>query len=156
MACSIGSMVLMLSVSMTGGLFDFLHPGGRIQGPGPGYGLGFPNGNPDGYGYVDHGDMLPIAERTPEYYFPRYFAGPPGQLFVPTYYNPYITRGQRYIAYSGCGGDNPASGPPGFPSNMPVHPYNDTLNDKPLRPQPRFGGRVEAPPINPGNSGLRP
>jgi hypothetical protein len=157
MACSVASMVLMLSVSMTGGLFEFFHPGGRIQGPAPaGYGWGFANGNPDGYGYVDLGENLPIAIRTSEYHFPRYYAGPPGQLFFPTYYNPYISRGQRYIAYSGCGGDNPASGPPGAPSNMPVHPYNDTLNNKTLRPLPRFDGRIEATPINPGNSGLRP
>jgi hypothetical protein len=156
MACSVGSMLLILSVSTTGGLFDFFHPGGRIQPPGPGNGLGFPNGNPDGYGYVDHGDMLPIAERTPEYYNPRYYSGPPGQLFLPTYYNPFISRGQRYIAYTGCGGDNPASGPALYPSNMPVNPYNDTLNTRPLRPLPRFNGRVEAPAINPGNSGLRP
>ena len=80
--------------------------------PGPGYGWGFPNGNPDGYGWCDHGDALPLgADRTAEYYFPRYFALPPDQMFLPTYYNPYMTRGQRYIAYAGCGGDHPAGGP---------------------------------------------
>jgi hypothetical protein len=156
MACSIGSLVLLLSVSTTGGIFDFLHPGGRIAPPSPGIGYGFANGNPDGYGYVDLGTSLPIGERTPEYYFPRYYASPPGQLFMTTYYNPFVTRGQRYLAYSGCSGDNPASGPAMAPSAMPVHPYNDTLGERAQRPLPRFNGRVEAQPISPGTSGLRP
>ena len=43
---------------------------------------GFLNGNPDGYGWVDYGVYLPLgADRTAEYYFPRYFAIPPAQMF---------------------------------------------------------------------------
>ena len=43
--------------------------------PGPGDGWGFPNDNPDHYGWVDYGVYLPLgADRTAEYYFPRYFA----------------------------------------------------------------------------------
>ena len=89
------------------------HRGGRILGPGPGNGFGFPNDQPDGYGWVDYGTWLPIREdRTAEYYFPRYYAVPPQQAFIPTYYNPYITRGQRYIAFAGAGGSHAMGGPP--------------------------------------------
>ena len=69
--------------------------------PGPGDGWGFPNDNPDRYGWVDYGVYLPLgADRTAEYYFPRYFAVPPEQMFIQTYYNPFETRGQRYIPYA--------------------------------------------------------
>ena len=37
-----------------------------------------------------------------------------------------------------------------------VHPYNATLNTTPRVAVPRFSGRVEAPPVNHGNTGLRP
>ena len=75
---------------------------GWILPPGPGYGWGFPNGNPDGYGYRDDGVYLPLwSDRTSEYYFPRYFMVPPDTLFFPTYYNAYLSRGQRYIPYAG-------------------------------------------------------
>ena len=57
--------------------------------PGPGDGWGFPNGFPDGYGWFDHSPYLPLnADRTAEYYFPRYYVVPPEQMFFPTYYNP--------------------------------------------------------------------
>ena len=54
------------------------------------------------------------------------------------------------------GGDHPAGFSPTAPATMPIHPYNDTLGTQVLRPQPNFNGRVEAPAINPGTSGLRP
>ncbi len=74
---------------------------------------GYRNGNPDGYGWFDHGVMMPLtADRTPDYYFPRYMVVPPTQLFMPNYYNPYVSRGQRFIPFAGCGGPHPVSGPP--------------------------------------------
>jgi hypothetical protein len=131
--------------------------GGRIVPPGPGFGWGFPNGNPDGYGYVDYGTALPLgANRTGEYYFPRYFAAPPSQMFMPTYYNPYFTRGQRYIAYAGAGGDHPMGGPPIASAALPTNPYNDTLGNGPRVTVPPFTGRIEAPPVNTGGTGLSP
>ena len=70
--------------------------GGRILPNGPGAGWGFPNGNPDGYGWFDTGDRLPLGgNRVAEYYFPRFNSVPPPQLMLQTYYNPYLTRGQR-------------------------------------------------------------
>jgi hypothetical protein len=156
MASTIGSLILLLSVTSTGGLFSH-RPGGRILNDGPGAGWGFPNGNPDGYGYFDHGTALPLGpNRVSEYHFPRYYATPPDQMFFPTYFNPYTTRGQRYLPYANCGGEHPAGGPPPASGVTPLHPYDETLGSTPLRPLPRFNGRVEAQPINPGTSGLRP
>ncbi len=156
MASTIGSLLLWVSVTATGGLFDG-RPGGRILNNGPGAGWGFANGNPDGYGWFDHGTALPLgANRVAEYHFPRHLAVPANQLFFPTYYNAYTTRGQRFLPYAGCGGDHPAGGPPPASSDTPVHPYRESLGTQPLRPLPPFTGRVEAPPINPGQSGLRP
>ena len=67
--------------------------------PGPGLGFGFLNGNPDGYGWVDYGVFLPLgADRTAEYYFPRYFAVPATQMFPQTYYN--LLRDQGPALYS--------------------------------------------------------
>ena len=44
--------------------------GGWILPPGPGDGWGFPNKNPDGYGWSDPGPLLPLgADRTGEYNF---------------------------------------------------------------------------------------
>ncbi len=131
--------------------------GGYILGPGPGNGWGFPNGNPDGYGWYDLGPRLPIAGgRTADYYFRRYYSVPAEQLFISTYYNPYVSQGQRYIPYSNCGGPHPASGLPYGSAVLSMHPYNDTLGTGPRVPIPSFTGRVEAPPINTGNSGLTP
>ncbi len=135
----------------------FLAPGGRIVAPGPGDGWGFPNGNPDGYGWWDHGDALPLdANRTPEYYFPRYYSMPPTQMFLQSYYNPYLTRGQRYIAFAGCGGVHPAGGLPTGSAMTPVSPYQDTLGSGPRVKLPTFTGRTEAPAVPPGSSGLTP
>ena len=49
----------------------------HIVPPGPGVGWGFPNGDPDHYGWADYGVDLPLgSDRTPEYYFPRFLAVP--------------------------------------------------------------------------------
>lgn len=134
-----------------------LRPGGRILAPMPGNGAGFPNGNPDGYGWFDFGTALPIGgDRIAEYYFPRYNSVPPSQMFLPSYYNPYVTRGQRYVSYTGCGGDHPAGGPPLASAALPVHPYQASVGSGPRVNVPPFTGRVEAPAINAGGTGLTP
>ena len=124
--------------------------GGRITPPGPGYGWGFPNGNPDGYGWVDYGTTLPLgANRTGDYFFRRQITVPADELFFPTYYNPYVSRGQRYIPYVGCGGDHPAGGRPLGSAELPMYPGRafNTPNQSPVNPPP-FSGVVEQP----GNS----
>ena len=132
--------------------------GGFILPPGPGDGWGFPNGNPDGYGWHDPSPYLPLgADRTAEYFYPRYFAVPPEQSFMGTYYNPYVNRGQRYLPYSGNGGDHPAGGAPLDSAETPVRPYSALTNDRPVVPVPRLRGRVEAtPPDSSGKTGLTP
>lgn len=133
--------------------------GGYILPSGPGYGWGFPNGNPDGYGWFDHGDRLPLgADRTAEYFFPRYFAAPPEQAFMGTYYNPFINRGQRYIPYVGNGGDHPAGGPPPDTAETSMRPYSSLSGGRPVVRVPRLNGRVEieGPPDNSGKTGLTP
>src|SRR5262245_53525567 len=78
--------------------------GGWVEPPGPGDGWGYPNGFQDGYGWHDPSPYLPLStDRTAEYYFPRYFAIPSEQMFMGTYYNPFVTRGQRYLPYTGNG-----------------------------------------------------
>ncbi len=134
-----------------------LAPGGRILAPGPGLGWGFRNGNPDGVGWFDHGTALPLgSDRVAEYYFPRYHALPPNQLFLPSYYNAYVTRGQRYLPYAGAGGEHPAGGYPMGSSSTPVHPYQDTIGNGPKLNVPAFTGRVGAQPIPSGATGLTP
>jgi hypothetical protein len=124
---------------------------------GPGDGWGFRNGNPDGYGWVNYGPYLPLGgNRTSDYYFPRYNAVPPEQMFFPTYYNPYLTRGQRYLPFTAGGGDHPAGGWPVGPAEMPIHPYASERDNKPVAPVPRFNGRVEAAPVPSGGTGLTP
>jgi hypothetical protein len=125
--------------------------------PGPGDGWGFPNGAADDYGWVDYGCYLPLgADRIAEYYFPRFNSVQADQLFVPTYYNPFETRGQRYIPFVAAGGDHPAGGLPLGPSDLPVT-TRDAMPDKgPVTPVPRLNGRVEAPPTPAGASGLTP
>lgn len=131
--------------------------GGFILPDGPGNGWGFPNGNPDGYGYFDHGIYLPLgANRTSEYFFPRYLSVPATQMFLPQYYNAYVTRGQRYIPYTGDGGWHPAGGLPMASAIMPINPYEDAIGGGPKVKLPPFTGRVEARPINTGSSGLTP
>jgi hypothetical protein len=159
MISMVGSVTILIAMNSTGGIFFNRNPNNLVQPPLPGYGAGFPNGNPDGYGYIDHGVNLPLyyADRTPEYHFPRYLAVPATQLFLPTFYNPYVTRGQRYMPYAGCGGSpHPMSAPPTVSAVNSVHPYTETLNTTPRVSAPRFSGRVEAPPVNPGTTGLRP
>jgi hypothetical protein len=161
MTSLIVSMALALAVGSTG-----QHPAncphcqrGGVQPmpPGPGYGWGFPNGNPDGYGFWDAGTYLPLgANRTSDYYFRRYYSVPVDQMFMPNYYNPYVTRGQRYLSYAGCGGEHPAGGPALGSADTPVNPYQSTIGSGPRVTIPPFSGRIEAPPVNSGGTGLTP
>lgn len=170
MTSAVASLAMALSVASTGGLFSrgttiqrvpvaghhtgHHEPGGRIVAPGPGAGWGFPNGQPDGYGWVDYGTALPLgADRTPEYFFPRYLASQTQQVFFPQYYNPYIQRGQRYIPYTGCGGAHPFGGPPPASADTSMHPDRDARAAEPVVPVPSFNGRVEAAPITSGAGG---
>ena len=74
--------------------------------------LGLPQRQPDGYGWHDPAPFLPLGgNRIDSYFFPRYFAVPPEQAFMGTYYNPYVMRGQRYLPYTGNGGCHPMGGP---------------------------------------------
>ena len=101
---AIGLSCLILSAGHT-------PPEGGDLGPGPGDGWGFPNGNPDGYGFWSQGSKLAICQgRTTEYYVQRYMMLPGCQLVFPQYYNPYVMRSQRFIPYTGCGGCHPFSG----------------------------------------------
>jgi hypothetical protein len=131
--------------------------GGFILPDGPGDGWGFPNGNPDGYGYFDQGHFLPLgANRTAEYFFPRYLSVPPEQAFPQTFYNAYVNRGQRYLPYTGDGGCHPMGGLPPDSAVTPIKPYSSLSRSAPVVTVPRFNGRVEAVPINSGGSGLTP
>jgi hypothetical protein len=124
---------------------------------GPGDGWGFPNGQPDHYGWADHGVFLPLgANRTPEYFFPRYFAAPAMQMFPQTYYNCFETRGQRYIPFAGGGGEHPMGGPPISSSHLPVSPYTALPEGVPQVQLPRLNGVMEAQPSSSGGSGLTP
>ena len=96
------------------------------------------------------------GDRTAEYYFPRYFAVPPEQMFLPSYYNPYQTRGQRYLPYIAAGGAHPAGGAPVGPSDLPVSPYASETGSTPVTPVPRLNGNAEAAPIASGGTGLTP
>lgn len=158
MVALLGSMTLWISISSTGGIFFNRNPNQGVMPPQPGLGVGFPNGNPDGYGWVDFCDRLPLtADRIPDYYFRRYNTVPATQMFFPGYYNPYISRGQRFLPFTGCVGPHPLSKPPVASAEETVHPYNSTLNNVPQTSvAPTFTGRVEAAPVNPGSSGLRP
>jgi hypothetical protein len=134
-----------------------LGSGGFILPNGPGYGWGFPNKNPDGFGWFDPGPLLPLgANRTTEYFFPRYLVAPPEQMFLGTYYNPYINRGQRYLPYTGDGGCHPMGGPPLDSAITPVRPYSALSGAKPVTSVPRLNGRVDAPIENSGKTGLTP
>lgn len=153
----VGSVTVLMAMSATSGIFFDRNPNNLVVPPLPGYGAGYRNGNPDGYGWVDYGVNLPLtADRIPDYYFPRYLAVPPTQMFLPSYYNPYVSRGQRFLPFSGCGGLHPVSALPTASAVQNVHPYQDTLNNQPRTAIPNFSGRVEAQPVNPGSTGLRP
>jgi hypothetical protein len=131
--------------------------GSYILPPGPGDGWGFPGDNPDKYGWTDYGVYLPLgADRTAEYFFPRYFAVPPEQMFITTFYNPFQTQGQQYIPYCGAGGDHPMGGPPLASSELPASPYAASPDTAPLVRVPRLNGISEAVPIPSGGSGLTP
>ena len=157
MGSTIASMLLAFSITATGGLGRHGKTGGHILPPGPGPGWGFPNGQPDGYGYVDYGVYLPLgADRTPDYFFPRNFALPPSQCVPATYYNPYVSNGQRYIAYTGCGGQHPAGGAPTGSAVMPMNPYGSNAGNGPAVAVPRLTGRTEGTPVPSGGTGLIP
>jgi len=131
--------------------------GGFILPPGPGDGWGFPNSTPSGTGWYDPAPYLPLgADRTADYYFPRYLATPPEQMFLGTYYNPYVNRGQRYLPYTGNGGCHPMGGPPLDSSESPIRPYSSLSDAQPVIRTPQLRGRVEAPPVNSGGTGLTP
>ncbi len=153
----VGSVTLMVAMGSTGGIFFNRDPNNLVLPPQPGYGIGFRNGNPDGYGFVDPGVLMPLtADRTPDYFFPRYLAVPPSQIFMPNYFNPYVSRGQRFLPFAGCGGPHPVSAPAPGSAVESRNPYQETLNNQPRISAPTFTGRVEAQPINPGSTGLRP
>jgi hypothetical protein len=124
-----------------------LPPGGHVTPPGPGLGWGYVNGAPDGYGWVDFQRTLPLGpDRIPDYFFPRQWAMPGSDLFLVSYYNPYLTRGQRYIPYTGGGGNHPAGFYPTGPSETPMHPYEDEVRrTQPIEAPIQFNGRVESP-----------
>ena len=142
----------------TAGPHRTIHPGGRIMPDGPGDGWGFPNNNPDGYGWTDYSTYVPLgANRTTDYYNPRYWSLLPTQTFPTTFYNPFVSQGQRFISYTGCGGAHPFGGPAPESAVMTPEPYTQESQMHTPRVQPpRFGGRVEAPPIPSGASGLIP
>jgi hypothetical protein len=149
MAGAFVTLALAASLAATGGHYP--GSGGRVMPRGPGYGWGFPNGNPDGYGWVNYDTFVPLwADRTPEYFFPRHFAVSPVQLFLPSYYNPYVNRGQRYLPYSGCGGCHPAGRPAAAGSVTPVHPYAEAIRQPPTVAVPAYSGRVEGGPVDSG------
>src|SRR5262245_24547710 len=121
----------------------FKRSGGWVLPPGPGDGWGFPNANPDAYGWYNWQPLLPLgADRTAEYFFPRYHAAPPEQMFMGTYYNPYVNRGQRYVPYAGSGGCHPMGGPPSDTAETPIRPYSSLSNSQPVATIPRLRGRV--------------
>jgi hypothetical protein len=132
--------------------------GGFILPPGPGAGWGFPQGEPGGTGWYDPGTFLPLgADRTTDYFFPRYLAVPPEQGFMGTYYNPYWNRGQRYIPFTGNGGWHPMGGPAPDSAISPIRPYSALSGARPVAPVPRLRGRVEASTLdNSGKTGLTP
>ena len=159
MVSLVGSVTLWVAIGSTSGIFFNRNPNNGVMPPQPGDGVGFPNGNPDGYGWVDFGDRLPLgADRIPDFYFHRYNVVPATQMYFPTYYNSYIMRGQRFLPYSGCGGGvHPMSGPAQQSAEVSVHPYTETLSNSPqTTAAPTFTGKVEATPVNPGSTGLRP
>ena len=122
---------------------------GFILPPGPGNGWGFPNDAPDGFGWYDPGVSLPIREdRTTDYYFRRYMASPAQSMFLPSYYNPFVNRGQRFIPYVGCGGLHAAGGAPTGSAMTSATPYDDLTRLEPRTAVPDFSGEVQAEPVD--------
>ena len=159
MVSMVGSVTILIAMSSTGGIFFNRNPNNLVLPPLPGYGAGFPNGNPDGYGWVDHGVHLPLtADRTPGILLPALPGrARPRRSFLPNYYNPYISRGQRFLPFAGCGGPHPASGPPAA-SAMRVGPpvQRDARTTSPGSRLPSSAAGSRPPPVNPGTTGLRP
>ena len=81
---------------------------------------------------------------------------PPEQIWFPTFYNPYETRGQRYLPYVADGGAHPAGGAPPGPADLPVRPYGSMPGRTPAVTVPRLNGRAESPYVTSGTSGLTP
>jgi hypothetical protein len=73
-----------------------------------------------------------------------------------TYYNPYVNRGQRYLPYTGNGGEHPMGGPPLASAMTPIRPYSSLSNTPPVIQVPRLNGRVESPWEPSGKTGLTP
>lgn len=115
------------------------YKGGFAMPDGPWPGWGFPDGHPDGYGWYDTSYFLPLTpNRTPEYYFPRWYAVPGRQAFMPSYYNPYATRGQRYIPHNGAAGVR----------LDPAEPHLTGIGSGPRVSTPSYSGRTDARPVD--------
>ena len=67
-----------------------------------------------------------------------------------------MNRGQRYLPYTGNGGDHPMGGPPIASAITSVRPYSTLSNSVLAAPVPTLRGRVEAPWENSGKTGLTP
>jgi hypothetical protein len=77
-------------------------------------------------------------------------------MFFPTYYNPYETRGQRYIPYVAAGGDHPMGGLPLGPSDLPETTTDAMPDSGPATTVPRLNGRVEAPATSSAATAVTP
>ena len=88
-----------------------------------------------------------------EYYFPRYLAVPPDQMFMPTLLQP--LRHPRPALHSLRGLRRRSTRRAARPSARPTLPTNPTTTRsvRTPRPLPAFTGRVEAPPVNPAAPG---
>jgi hypothetical protein len=154
----LSQMMMVLGLTLvSAGQFPEPAPEGGILPPGPGLGWGFPNGNPDGYGFWDQGQKNAVCTgRTAEYYVQRYMMLPPQQLIFPQYFNPYVMRSQRYIPFTGCNGCHAFSAEIS-PTTLSMKPYDEgpSAQTKVVN-LPRFNGVSETAPINSGSSGLLP
>jgi hypothetical protein len=154
----LSQIVMVLGLTLvSAGQFPEPAPEGGILPPGPGLGWGFPNGNPDGYGFWDQGQKNAVCTgRTAEYYVQRYMMLPPQQLIFPQYFNPYVMRSQRYIPFTGCNGCHAFSAEIS-PTTLSMKPYDEgpSAQTKVVN-LPRFNGVSETAPINSGSSGLLP
>ena len=63
MVSMVGSVTLLIAMSSTGGIFFHRDPNNHVAPPLPGYGAGFRNDNPDGYGFHNFGLDLPLYRR---------------------------------------------------------------------------------------------